>query len=244
MAWRTLSRIDARLKERWGVGAGRRELLRIVDFGAGTSTGRIGAALMAAEAIEDNRCIDSITFEEYDPSPLMLGMGNLVWEAFTKEVRRGFAGTTLARAVKIIYGGRGQTTKWEHIRKVDCETWLTAFHVIYPNNDDLKGEINQLYQTIDPSGGAFSCHAGNLERMRGVFPFSPEYDCKEDYYPKHKGKSDYYPQHEGISDGCIRCSTAHISEWANRHGFWQGQNYRPYLQVKACAVLAGPDILF
>ena len=199
MVWEAFSR----LRDEMNFGIRDRDSLRIVDFGAGTSVGRIGAALMAAEAIEDNRCIDSITIEEYDPSPLMLGMGNLVWGAFTKEVRRGFAGTALESAVKIIYGGRGQTTKWEHMRKVDCETWLTAFYVIYPENDDLKGEINQLNQTIDPTGGAFSCHEENFETMRNVFPFTPVQECHAEYYPPHKGKSEFYPQHKGKPNGAL-----------------------------------------
>ena len=240
MAWEALSR----LKDEMNFGTRGRNSLRIIDFGAGTSVGRIGAALMASEAIEDNRSIDRISIEEYDTSPLMLGMGNLVWEAFSKEVRRSFAGTALARAVNVIYGGRGQNTKWENVRKVDCETWLTAFHVTYTENNDLEEVIHQLYQIIDPTGGAFSCHKGNFERMRDVFPFNPVYEPPPGYYPQHEGKSGYYPQHEGKPDGCIKCSTAYIGDRAKEHGFWQGQKYRPYLQVKACAILVGPDIPF
>lgn len=240
MAWEALSR----LKDAMNFGTGGRNTLRVVDFGAGTSVGRIAAALMASEAIEDNRSIDRITIEEFDTSRLMLGMGNLVWTAFCKEAKRSLAGTELARAVSVIHHGRGQDTNWENVRKVDCETWLTAFHVTYTNNNDLKEVINHLYQTIDPSGGAFSCHEGNFEKMRDVFPFTPVYNSSPRYYPIHEGKSGYYPLHEGKPDGCFKCSTAYIGDWAKRNGFWQGWNYRPYLQVKACGLLIGPDIPF
>lgn len=240
MAWEALSR----LKDEMNFGTRGRNSLRIVDFGAGTSVGRVGAALMASEAIENNRKIDYIIVEEYDPSPLMLGMGNLVWKAFSREVRRNFSGTELARAVNVICGGRGQNTSWENVRKADCETWLTAFHVTYKEDNDLKEVIHQLYQTLDPTGGAFSCHGGNFERMQDVFPFSPVYKSPPGYYPQHEGRSGYFPQHEGKPDGCIKCSTAHIGDWAKEYGFWQGQKYRPYLQVRGCAVLAGPDIPF
>ena len=101
MACRTLSWIDARLKKRWGVGAGHRELLRIVDFGAGTSAGRIGAALMVAKALEEGRDIDHIHFDEIDISSPMLEMGELVWQAFTQEVQRKVADSALAYAVRL-----------------------------------------------------------------------------------------------------------------------------------------------
>ena len=238
MAWEALSR----LKDEMNFGTRGGDSLRIVDFGAGTSVGRIGAALMAAEAIEDRLSIDRIDFDEVDTSGRMLGMGNLVWRAFTQGVQRNFADTDLARAVNIV--NYRQHNDPNTVRKVDSETWLTAFHVIYPENDDLKEVINELYLTIDPTGGAFSCHEGNFERMRGVFPFSPVHECNAGYYPPHEGKSGYYPQHVGKPDGCIKCSTAYIGDWAREHGFWQGQKYRPYLQAKACAILVGLDIPF
>ncbi len=75
MAWKALSR----LKDEMNFGTSGRDSLRIVDFGAGTSVGRLGAALMAAEAIEERRSIDRIVFDEVDTSGRMLGMGNLVW---------------------------------------------------------------------------------------------------------------------------------------------------------------------
>ena len=227
-AWKALSR----LKDEMDFGTRGRDTLRIVDFGAGTSVGRIGAALMAAEAIEDGRSIDRIFFEEIDTSPLMLGMGTGIWRALTQEVQRNFAETALARAVKIIKGG--QNKNWELISRDDRDTWLTAFHVTYSDNDDLKEVINGLYQSINPIGGAFSCHEGNLERMREIFPFHPVYEWNSGYYPKHEGKP----------NGGVQCSTAHISDWAVKYGFWQNRNMRPYLQVRACAILVGPDIPF
>ena len=228
MAWKALSR----LTDEMYFGNREGDSLRIVDFGAGTCVGRIGAALMVAEAIEDCRSIDSIYFDEVDTSSRMLGLGNLVWQAFKQEVLGNLAGTALADAVNIIRNR--QHSSPETVRKEDRETWLTAFHVTYMENDDLKEEINKLYQTIDPTGGAFSCHEGNFGRMWDVFPFSPVYKRKSGFYPPHKGKP----------DGDIKCSTRCIGVWAKENGFWSGQNYRPYLQVKDCALLIGSDVPF
>ena len=238
MAWEAFSK----LKDETNYATRGQGTLRIVDYGAGTAVARVGAALMVAEAMEDGLDVDRIEFDEVDISRRMLGMGNVVWRAFKQGVQRNFADTTLARAVQIVRYKQHKDPKT--VRNDSSETWLTAFHVIYPENDALKEEINLLYQTTDPTGGAFSCHEGNLERMQDVFPFKPVYESPPGYYPQHEGRSGYYPQHEGIPDGCIKCSTAHIGDWAKEYGFWQGQKYRPYLQVKGCVVLAGPDIPF
>lgn len=229
MAWNALSR----LRDEMNFGAEGRDSLRIVDFGAGTSVGRIGAALMTAEAIEKGQFIDRIFVTEIDTSRLMLGMGTAVWQAFTQEVQRNFAETPLADAVNIVKSGE-QNENWENIRRSDCDTWLTAFHVTYSDHDDLRAVINGLYQSFNPIGGAFSCHEGNFERMREIFPFHPVYEWN----------SGYFPQHEGKPDGDIQCSTAYISDWAVRHGFWHNRNMRPFLQVRACAILVGLDIPF
>ena len=197
MAWKALTR----LRDETDFGTRGRNSLRIVDFGAGTAVARIGAALMAAEAIENRLSIDRIDFDEVDTSGRMLGMGNLVWRAFTQGVQRNFADKALARAVNTVNYRQHNDPKT--VRKDDSETWLTAFHVIYPENDDLKEEINQLYLTIDPAGGAFSCHEGNFERMRDVFPFSPIHECHKEYYPPHKGK----PNGKGNYSAITQCAT-------------------------------------
>ena len=229
MAWRTLSRIDARLKERWGVGAGRRELLRIVDFGAGTSVGRIGAALMAMEALEDGRSIDHIHFDEIDISSPMLEMGELVWQAFTREVQSKFADSALAYAVKVIRPC--QHREWSNVKENDCETWLTAFHVTYQDqdNDDLKKIIKTLYQRVGPVAGAFSCYYSkdrggdrNLSQMKAVFPFDM---CNR--------------PHEKVADDST-CETAYMTKRAVHYGFRTNyqKSWRPFLRVN-CAILFG-----
>ena len=93
MAWKALSYLES---AHW-----RRDSLRIIDFGAGASAGRIGAALMAAQAIKDGR-IDSIYYDEIDTSAPMQEMGELIWQAFTNGVRDSFANTSLARAVEVV----------------------------------------------------------------------------------------------------------------------------------------------
>ena len=229
MEWWTLSWIDARLKERWGVGAGRRELLRIVDFGAGTSAGRIGAALMAMEALEDGRSIDHIHFDEIDISSPMLEMGELVWQAFTREVQSKFADSALAYAVKVTHPC--QHREWSNVKENDCETWLTAFHVTYQaqNRDNLKKIITALYQRVGPVAGAFSCYYSkdkvggdrNLFQMKAVFPFDM-----------------HNLRHERVDDS--KCATAYMTKRAVHYGFWDfsQRNWRPFLLVN-CAILSG-----
>ena len=229
MAWHALSK----LKEEMSLGTRRRDSLRIVDFGAGPSVGRIGAALMAAEAIEEGRSIDRIYYVEIDTSPRMLGMGTLVWRAFTQEVHRNLAETALAHAVKVVQGS--QSKNWEYVRKDDCDTWLTAFHVTY-GNQDLREIIETLYNRVKPIAGVFSCHKGNFERMREVFHF----------FRKEEWNSGYYPPHEGKTDGDVKCDTHYTIDRAIHHGLREKyqRDWRPFLQVRDCAILFGYDIPF
>ena len=204
MGWRALSWIDDRLKERWGIGGGHRELLRIVDFGAGTSVGRIGAALMAAEAFEVGRSIDHILFDEIDLSSPMLEMGDLIWQAFTQEVQRKLPDSTLAYTVKIIHSR--QYREWSKVKARDCETWMTAFHVTYQDQDrgDLKKILKTLYRRVGPVAGAFSCYSSknrdggdsNLSQMTEDFPFDKR-----------------NPPCETVFDGS-ECETAYIAKRA------------------------------
>ena len=220
MAWKALSCLEKASAHSL---VGCRDSLRIVDFGAGTSAGRIGAALMAAEAIEDNRSIDSIYYDEIDSSAPMQEMGKLVWQAFTNRVRHRFAGKALARAVEVM--NYSQHMEWKKVTKRDCETWLTAFHVIYRDNSGLKEEINRLSQHINPFFGVFSCNKGNLERMRGVFPFDPGYEWDSGNYPPHLGRIE---------------TTKYTIEKAIHLGFNQWyQSGPPFREVKNCAILFG-----
>ena len=205
-----------------GSTVGFRKSLRIVDFGAGASSGRIGAALMAAEAIEDNRTIDRIHYDEIDTSAPMQAMGELVWQAFTARVRKGLPSSALARAVEVM--NYNQHLDWKKVAKRDCETWLTAFHVIYKENYGLKREIYRLTQHINPSFGVFSCNKGNLEMMRDVFPFDSVYEWNSGNYPPHMGKN----------------KTKYFIEKAIQFGFNQeNQNGPPFREAKNCAILFG-----
>ena len=222
MAWKALS-----LPEEWLWDRKRlrhRESLRIVDFGAGTSAGCIGAALMLAEAFEDGRITDCIYFDGIDKSSPMQEMGKLVWEAFTNGVRHRYPNTALAHAVEVI--NFNQHLDWKEVLKSDCETLLTAFHVIYQDNSGLKGEFNRLTQHIDPILGIFSCHKGNLGWMWGVFPFDAVYKWNRGNFPKFEKRQ----------DGGIRCRTEHISERARVYGI---SHPPPFLQVADCAILFG-----
>ena len=222
MAWKSLS-----LPEEWLWDRKRlrhRESLRIVDFGAGTSAGCIGATLMLAEAFEDGRSTACIYFDEIDKSAPMQEMGKLVWEAFTNGVRHRYPNTVLARAVEVM--NFNQHLDWKKVLKRDCETLLTAFHVTYQDNSGLKGEVNRLTQHIDPIFGVFSCYTGNLGRMRGVFPFGPVHVWDRGNFPKFEGKT----------DGEIRCPTEHISKRAGKYGFGHPP---PYVQAANCAILFG-----
>ena len=230
MAWQALSK----LKEEMNLGTRRRDSLRIVDFGAGPSVGRIGAALMAAEAIEEGRSIDRIFVTEIDTSRRMLGMGTGVWRAFTQEVHRSFADTALALAVTIVKDR--QSANWESVGGDDCDTWLTAFHVTY-GSQDLHEIIETLYHRIKPIAGVFSCYKENLEKMQEVnhFPRVDEPDLG------------FYPPHEGRTDGEVRCDTYYTIDRAIQYGFRhrsQREKWRPFLQVKDCAILFGYDVSF
>ena len=130
MAWQAFSS----LKEKRDLISNRWDSLRIVDLGAGTSAGRIGAALMAAEAIRDDHNIEHIYFDEIDISEPMLEMGEFVWQAFAKRVHNECNDTDLARAVEVL--DYNQYVDWKEVgEKLDCETWLTAFHVVYQDQN-------------------------------------------------------------------------------------------------------------
>ncbi len=228
MAWQTLSK----LREETSFGTSHGDSLRIVDFGAGTSVGRIGAALMVAEAIESGCSIDHVFVKEIDTSRRMLGMGTGVWRAFTQEVNRSFANTALALAVKAVKGG--QTANWESVGGDDRDTWLTAFHVTY-GSQDLHEIIKTLYHRVKPIAGVFSCNRENLDMMREVFHFSREEKCISGFYPPHKGRT----------DGKVRCATYYTMDRAILYGFRhkaQRQTWLPFLQVINCAILFGYNL--
>lgn len=222
MAWKSLSLSEEWLWERKRLR--HRKSLRVVDFGAGTSAGCIGATLMLAEAFEDGRGTDCVYFDEIDKSAPMQEMGKLVWEAFTNGVRDRYPNTALEHAVEVM--NYSQHLDWKKVLKRDCETILTAFHVTYQDNSGLKGEINRLTRHIDPILGVFSCYTGNKGRMRSVFPFTPVQEWDGGNFPKFEGRT----------DGEIRCPTSHISKKAEKYGFGHPP---PYAQVANCAILFG-----
>lgn len=179
---------------------------------------------MLAEAFEDGRSTGCVYFDEIDKSAPMQEMGKLVWEAFTNGVRDRYPNTALADAVEVM--NFNQHLDWKKVLKRDCETLLTAFHVTYQDNSGLKGEINRLTQHIDPILGVFSCHTGNKERMRSVFPFTPV----------HKWDRGNFPKFERETDGEIRCPTEHISNRAGKYGF---EHPPPFVQAAKCAIFFG-----
>lgn len=223
MAREAFSRIVEMLEKR------SRHSLRIVDLGSGTSAGLIGATLMVAEAIEDGRTFEHIHYDEIDTSASMQAMGGLVWEAFTRRVQREFASTALADAVKVIEPK--QHGDWRNVEGDGGETWLAAFHVIYPENTYLKNVVDMLYRRVNPIAGVFSCHKGNVEKMREVFPFRTAKEWNEGKFP---------PRKVGDRRGSI-CKTDYIIKRAVHYGFrLEGERFwKPFLQVKDCAVLFG-----
>lgn len=221
LAWSAFSQIESRLKEKRGVGIGHQDLLNIIDFGAGASSGRIGAALFLAEAIRNGCSPSLIYFDEIDTSTLMLEMGELVWQAFTRLVQRGdFADEYLSRAVKSIEPRKhmdGKTVKGH-----DCETWLIAFHVMYQDqyNYVLEREFDLLDRRVKLLAGAFTCHSNLAARMKKVIPFS-NYELRYEENTDEK-----------------RCKTNHIIGRAIKYGFRRNYWY-PYLEVKKYALLVG-----
>ncbi len=222
MAWNVLSA----LKQVRGLGTRSRDSIRIVDLGAGTSAGRIGAALMVAEAIGEGRSIDSIYFDEIDASTPMLEMGELLWQAFSERVH--FESDDIALALAVDAFDSSSHKDWKELEVLDFETWLTAFHVIYPGYNDLRVAINGLYQQMTPIAGAFSCHQGNSGMMQAIFP---SFDMRVPLPVPL------------ISD---KCPTSYISDWAERNGFISRGEYqrgwRPYLHVKDCTLLYGFNV--
>ena len=239
LALRALSSLDGALEKRWGqkLGIGHRRSLRIVDFGAGTSAGRIGAALMVAKAFEDDRSIDYVYFDEIDISAPMLKMGEMVWEAFVQRVQSSeFSGEHLTRAVRTI--DYKQHRDWKEVKGGDCETWLTAFHVTYrdQNRDDLKKTIRMLYQQVEPIVGAFSCHSrdgmgGNLPQLKDYFPF-------ERHIPQHEKNADEQNADEQ------KCEAKYTIDQAVDYGFItreyrRNSEWNPFLSISDCAILYG-----
>ena len=120
------------------------------DFGAGTSAGRIGAALMA-RPLRRSR-LDHIHFDEIDISSPMLEMGELVWQAFTQEVQRKVADSICRRGYTSL-STRDVKRGWQH-----------SMSRIRPESDDLKKIIKKLYQRVEEhsvvtiDGRTGSCH--------------------------------------------------------------------------------------
>lgn len=235
MAWQALSS----LKRERGQVSSLWTSLRIVDFGAGTSAGRIGAALMVAEAMKSGHNIERLYFDEIDISKSMLEMGKLVWHAFVDRVQSENIDDDLARAVEVV--DYSQHVDWKEVgQKLDCETWLTAFHVIYQDQDKrkLKEAIDGLYKRVDPIAGVFSCYRSstradgdrNLELMKEVFP---PFDI---------------PDQSPIPPKSEKCGTTYISDWALENCFITECDYRggwrPFLYVKDCTLLYGYNIPF
>ena len=213
--------------------------LRIVDLGAGTSAGPIGAALMVAEAMKSGHNIERVYFDELDISEPMLEMGELVWQAFAERVHNEYNDIDLIRAVEIF--DSSPNVDWKKVGgKVDCETWLTAFHVIYQDqdNNDLKEVINGLYRRVNPIAGVFSCYYSstkeggdrNLTSMKEVFP---PFDLQDSPQVPHNSK---------------KCWSAHISDWAVKYDFITVEDYQkgwgPFLYVRDCTLLYGHNIPF
>ncbi len=235
MAWRAFSS----LKRKRALVSSRWNSLRIVDLGAGTSAGRIGAALMAAEAMKGDHKIERIYFDELDISAPMLEMGEFVWQAFVKRVHNECNDTDLARAVEVL--DYNQHVDWRKVgEKLDCETWLTAFHVIYQDQENyfLKEVIRRLYERVDPIAGAFSCFhstewvngARNLSLLQTVFP---PFDV---------------PSQCSLPSSGEKCLTSYISKWAQENGFITVDEFyrgwRPFLHVRDCILQYGYNIPF
>ena len=67
------------------------------------------------------------------------------------------------------------------------------------------------------------------------------------FYRVDEWNSGYYPPHEGRTDGDVRCDTYYTIDRAIHYGFRQQSqrnNWRPFLQVRDCAILFGYDIPF
>ena len=222
MVWKALS-WTADVLEQWSW-----QPLRIIDFGSGTSAGRIGATLMVATAIEEGHIIDHVYYDEIDISVPMQAMGELVWQAFIRRVQREYTNTALNCAVNAIEPR--QHRGWEKVKGDGRETWLTAFHVI--NRDSyLLPVIKSLCREVKPIAGVFSCNKGNMDKMREIFPFTLMDEWNSGYYPKHEGKI----------DSKVKCETYYTIWKALYFGFRQShqRDWRPFLQVKDCAILFG-----
>ena len=224
MAWKALYGLSKKSWTHYGH-------VRIVDFGAGAATARIGAALMVAQAIEDGIQFDRVSIVEVEPSVLMQEMGDLIWETFVQEVRAGFAGTSLSDSVQIVE--YTQNKSWKEIPRQGGNTWLTAFHAIYPGIYDMKTEIDGIYSHVNPDMGVFSCHSWKLDDLKKVFPFDIISEWNAGYFPKHIDKP----------GGRVTCQTTYVSSEAERLGFRRA-NVTPFMQVRKCALLYGREIPF
>ena len=234
MAWQVLTRLSRR-RDNWHQGS-----VRIIDFGAGTSACRMGAALMLERAIRNKHDVMGVQVEEVDVSASMQAMGELIWQAFVAGVRFGFANTPLAQAVEII--DSRQHKDWRNLGEHEGVTWLTAFHSIYPMSYNMEEEIGSLVRTTEPALGAFSCHKDNFGKLKEAFPFHIYGKRDKGYFPKFRGEADgkvFCPKlHMGY-----RGATTHIGEAAVAFGF-RKKNLSPFLQVKDCAILLGDIIPF
>ncbi len=227
------------LQQERGLVSYRSDSLRIVDLGAGTSAGRIGAVLMAAEAIRNGHYIEHIYFDEIDISEPMLEMGELVWQAFTERVRNEWNDPNLRRAVEVL--DYNQFVDWREVgEQSNCETWLTAFHVVYQDQvkNSLQEVLKGLYERVDPIAGSFSCYhstdwfdgAKNLDLMQSVMP---PFDMSSQCSPSSSGE---------------KCPTSKTSQWAADKGFIShgefNYGWRPFLKVRDCTLLYGYNIPF
>ena len=224
MAWRALYGLSKKSLTHFGH-------VRIVDFGAGAAAGRIGTALMVAQAIEDGIQFDSVCIDEIEPSIPMQKMGELIWKAFVQEVQTGFVGTSLSESVEIIQ--YTQNESWENIPSRQGTTWLTAFHAIYPAIYDMESVVEGLFSQFSPDMGVFSCHSWKLADLKRAFPFDIIDEWNKGYFPKHLDKP----------DGSVTCKTTYLSSEAKRLGFRRSY-MAPFMQVRNCALLYGQQIPF
>ena len=199
--------------------------IRIIDFGSGASACRIATTLMVAESLERGQDIDHVDILEVDTSGSMQSIGEILWQAFVEIVLIELANSPLAQAVRIT--SCSQVSHWTSALPSGFNTWLTAFHAIYPYSYDMRTEIARIFNHVNPTMGVFTCHTGNLPHMRWTFPF---------WYRREWSNGRYGSFTLSVPS---RCPTKFVAKQADRLGFGKEEELRPYLRASGPAVLWG-----
>lgn len=139
------------------------EDLYVLDFGCGTLATQFGLALAVAD-LRDEQMVESIRVRPIDDSKPMVRLGMEVWDVFGELARKY---PELGRLSAVIDSMRIEFD--DSLPELGEERWLSAMHVVYPQNSDhVKARLAFYEKRIKPDVGFITCHQDNDSQRRAV----------------------------------------------------------------------------